>query len=31
MQTFHESLVAAGAGIALVDSVVMSLPGTSVS
>ena len=31
MQTFHESLVAAGAGITLVDSVVMSRPGTSVS
>ena len=31
MQTFHESLVAAGAGITLVDSVVMSRPSTSVS
>ena len=31
MQTFHESLVAAGAGITLVDSVVMSRPGMSVS
>lgn len=31
VQTFQESMVAAGAGLALVDSVVISQPGMSIS
>lgn len=31
IQTFQESIIAAGAGLALVDSVVISQPGMSIS